>query len=472
MSTIDTLPRDSTGRQSLLKNPRFWLVVQMLGIVIVGFALGMWKGKMVIDSYDYIAVSRMPVREAWNSIRTLGYPLLLRLVAPLSPDYTIMPWVCLAMLCAVVFLLDAAIRRFGGSPWQAFAISTGFMYATLQRKYYYIESITSDFPAIVMAGATLACLLWVVAKPRQVAAWLGLAASLFASYQIRPVYLYLIPLAPCLGLLLRRNYCKRMGEPFRWAPFAIASAAASLVPYLAFCLVRFVVVGHFGLVSFAGCTLTGIAVELVDTDLAERELPQEYRPLAKAILKERERRGVQSIFQGKFRVSMKQYDDNCSTNVWRIAMPIGKRLYGDDLGVYNRKLASFSGEVIRRRPGKYLAWAAATFPWAAAKLVRYYWFIWIAVPLLAMLFLVRRKMLGRQARGCGADAAYHDAGLLACMTWFAVLVFLGHQCVLIASGVAIDSRHVVAAGLFVPPLLAFLILRELTLIRTARSRNA
>jgi tetrahydromethanopterin S-methyltransferase subunit B len=53
------------------------------------------------------------------------------------------------------------------------------------------------------------------------------------------------------------------------------------------------------------------------------------------------------------------------------------------------------------------------------------------------------------------------------MTWLAVLFFLGHEGVLIVSGLYSDSRYIVAAGTFVIPLLALLAFREGTLICAA-----
>ena len=88
----------------------------MLAILIVGFPLRLWKAVVVEDSLLYLDVSRMPLREALASIRTVGYPLFLRLVASISPEYAIVPLVHLAILCAVVFLLDGGLRRFGPRP--------------------------------------------------------------------------------------------------------------------------------------------------------------------------------------------------------------------------------------------------------------------------------------------------------------------------------------------------------------------
>ncbi len=107
---------------SLWQTPRFWLVVQMLLLVAGGSAAGLFDVQTFNDSTTYLAAAEMPLDELLCYHRTVGYPFLLRAVAPLSPDYHIIPWVHLAVLFTAVFLLDHAVRRFGASPWLAFAI--------------------------------------------------------------------------------------------------------------------------------------------------------------------------------------------------------------------------------------------------------------------------------------------------------------------------------------------------------------
>src|SRR5208283_3882209 len=102
-------------------------------------------------SESYIACSKMAWEPALCQARTLGYPLFLRAVALFSPDYAAVPWVQLAMLWPAVFLVDSAMRRFGATPWQAFAVGAGFMYGAIQQLWT-ISSVLTDFPAAVVAG--------------------------------------------------------------------------------------------------------------------------------------------------------------------------------------------------------------------------------------------------------------------------------------------------------------------------------
>lgn len=116
---------------TLLRCPRCWLAVQLAGVLLVAGLAGLGRLRMEPDSKSYVDASRAPLAEAMGGIRTLGYPLLLRGVAAVSPDYHLLPWVHLAMLPAVVFFFDFALRRFGVSPWAALAISSPLVYAAL-----------------------------------------------------------------------------------------------------------------------------------------------------------------------------------------------------------------------------------------------------------------------------------------------------------------------------------------------------
>ena len=170
-------------------------------------------------------------------------------------------------------------RRFGATPWQAFAASSGFLYGAVQLPWL-ISIVMTDFPAEVAAGMAVACVFWLAARPRNVLGWLGLAFFLAAAYHLRPAYLFLVPLAPCLGLVLRHIHAKSTGTPNRWQGFLSGLLAVALLPLLAFCTLRWMALGEFNLVSFGGFNSVGLAAELLDKHLVEHELPADFRPLA------------------------------------------------------------------------------------------------------------------------------------------------------------------------------------------------
>ena len=79
-------------------------------------------------------------------------------------------------------------------------------------------------------------------------------------------------------------------------------------PLLAYASFRWAVVNDFGLVAFGGDTTSGLAAALLDRRLVNQELPNEYRLLASAILRERQRRRLAPVFPGGLHMNMLQYD--------------------------------------------------------------------------------------------------------------------------------------------------------------------
>ncbi len=443
---------------ALLRCPRCWLALQLLAVILAAGLLGLGHVQRYNDSKSYITASQAPLAQALVGMRTLGYPLLLRGVAAVTPDYRLLPWVHLAMLVAAVFFFDFSLRRFGFSPWIALAISSAIIYAALPRRTP-VNALLADFPAMTLAVTTVACLLWVVAERKKILPWLALTVSLAAAYQVRPAYLFLIPLAPCLGVGFAFLWSKGRGEPRVWKGLLAGLLVVATLPLLTYSLWRLKMVGDFGLVSFAGYNLSGLAVELLDAPMIERELSEPYRPLARAILAERRRREMTPAFGPGLRVSLRQYEDNFSRNIYRIAVPAARGAYGPDPLVCNRQLGRFSREVIGLRPGRYLLWAAASFPRAVVKIFWFDWILWLLAPLAAMS-LAARLWLGRGRGGMSVVAAGvfpYPVGLLAALAATYFLAYMGLMCL---SGTYGDSRLVLPAGVFLPSLLAMLIVGQ------------
>ena len=523
---------------SLWRKPRFWLVVQMLLLVAVGSAVGLFDVRIFSDSPTYLAAADMPLDQLLRYHRTVGYPFLLRAVAPLSPDYRIIPWVHLAVFFPAVFLLDHAVRRFGASPWLAFAISTGFFWATLQNQA--VNYLGTDFLGVVMAAVAVSFLLWIIAslgelsldsrdatrrgdtvrrrsgipafdnppatrcvpamrqsscdKPpeplpddgrtwsseprtlnpepsapnarlRRTLPWIGLTVSLACAYHIRPAYLFLVGLVPCLGVVLLWIRTARVGAEFSWKRLASALCAVSILPYLGYCLARLVLVGHFGLVSFSGPGTAALAVELIDPRMVETELPQAWRPLAAEILAVRRHRGEESVFRGGGVIKLRQWELRYCDNIHEVVMPVADRRYGQDRITRNRELSEFSLKVISLRKAEYLLFLAYSFPRAMAKLVYCGWAVQVFGAAAVLLMAVRFWKFRHPPPAGSAPDDSADRGVKLAAFWLAALFLLANTWVIILVVPSI-SRHMLPAGVFVPSALAILIWQELGKIRT------
>ena len=121
-------------------------------------------------------------------------------------------WPCCRRPCS------SSIFRCGGSgflPGLALAISSPLVYAALPRRTP-VACLLSDFAAMMLAVMTVGCLLWVVAERRRILPWLALTLCLAAAYHVRPAYLFLVPLVPCLGVVFALVWSKGRALPPAW----------------------------------------------------------------------------------------------------------------------------------------------------------------------------------------------------------------------------------------------------------------
>jgi len=436
----------------LMRSPRFWLVAQMLGVLVVAAGSGQLTVREEPDSKSYVVASELAPAEMLDSFRTIGYPLLLKGVARVSGDLRIMPWLHLAAYLGAVFLFELAWRRFGASPGQACAAASGVLYTVFYSVG--ISYVLTDCLARALAVATMSFLLWVTASPKRVTGWVGLTVSLACTYHVRPAYLFLVPLTPCLGLVFLRIRTGWRGDRFRWFAPTLGLCGVSVVPYLAFCLMRLVMVGHFGLVSFAGCNLVAVAAELIDRDLVESRLPESLRPLGREILNRREARGVPSA-TGRGGIDLRQLEANYNTNFWDIALPAAMHLYGEDPVVINRRVADLSRAAILARKGLYVQFVVKNLAFALNKAVVLHAFGFLAF----LAFAVRVLVYPGPAPEPGIRTSGRHQGTMEALL-LGSLLFLLCKLLLVSLVELPLARYVLAAGVFVPSIFSVLIYQE------------
>jgi ankyrin repeat protein len=229
------------------------------------------------DSYFQVALS--PLAEALSGVRTLGYPLFHAFVASQGHGLPAYPEAQLFVLLPCVFLFGLGLRAYGLSGLAALAAASPLIWL-VPVEYVIPETLAKCF-AIAAAG----CLLW-AAGTRTLLPCLGLALSIFLAYQMRPAFLFLVAWVPAAWLFL---YTRRWGllHQAQWLRQFARCLAACALPLLLFCLMRLVVVGHFGLVSFGGQNTIGISIEMLDSQTVSH-LPAEDRPLGQLLARGRE----------------------------------------------------------------------------------------------------------------------------------------------------------------------------------------
>ena len=331
----------------LLGHPMVILAALALVSLGMSYAAHGFAPQATVDSDGYLNFDWSSPRAVLTSTRTFGYPLFLLAVRSISTDPRAVPiahWLA-GVLAAGIFyqgLVLAGYRK-GTALWATSTLL--FTRAMLKFAPWVLADSLASSLSIAAAGFFLGTL----APQGRWSMWIGLTLTTFLAYQTRPAYLFLVPLWPVVALwldgwLLRRSQQRQTVRRALWY------VSASILPFLLFGLLRFVVIGHFGIVSFEGYNLIGVVGQFLDEQTA-KELPDELRPLAELMLERRQQRSDAEP-PSDFYAMQRMYN----VTAWELAVPAAERLHGKSPVVINQALGRLSRELLVRHWRSYLRW--------------------------------------------------------------------------------------------------------------------
>lgn len=336
----------------LLRSPILWLCIAAVLVGLLLFRQGKFEYRLTPDTPSYLLLVESSLTDGLNSSRTLGYPLFLKALRMVSQDYRAVTMAQYAVHVLSVLVFYGGLRRLQVPPSAAGVAAAAILFS--KSLFELVPEIMTDSLSISLAVIAVSTLFYVLANPRNPAAWCALILSTAATYHVRPAYLFLIPLLPLLGFWLRALVLPRANFNGT-VRLVFGLSAATLVPLLAFCGLRLLFVGHFGLVSFGGYNIAGIAVQFVDDDLV-RELPEGSQELARQVLARRE-----TIENWEPPSDFYAMGRMYNPTVWEICFPAAQDVEGDDAVRINQALNDLSRATIRRRPSRYVRWLAWAF---------------------------------------------------------------------------------------------------------------
>lgn len=424
-------------------------------LAILGAACFVWFDVIVTgdprirvnpDSDTYLWFDFSSLTTMLLSIRTLGYPVMLRFFWEITDNIDYLPYFQLALFLLAGLIYFSAISLFTGSKWLGALASMPVYFSPFVVDYFNI--VSGDIVGCALMICTISMLILSAGKFRII--WLFLLTIfLLMTYQVRPVYLFLIPLVPILYLVL--SYVKHGAEGI-FGKFSVVIGVC-IVPFLAFCLLRLIVVGHFGLVSFGGYNVVGITASMIRPELIE-QLDGVNKEIAEDIFLERSSRGYRSV-QEKMAVQdpdlFEQWEKEYAVNIYTIAVPIMRARIlpeQDERGsakVVNELMMGLSREILLLEPYSYARWLVHQF-FTAVKtaFVSSTFSLWAGcialLALIARLVVMRRFVLAKFPR------RYHVAAIVGSG------MFLAGTLLVILVEPALD-RYIHPVGIFVPGLL-------------------
>jgi hypothetical protein len=396
------------------------------------------------------------LKAALSHHRTIGLPTLIRSLYSAGTSREAIPILGIVLYFLGVLLFYFAVRQSSGSTWFAFATAVPLPFAGVMNL---VNLLQPDFLASAFGLITVSCLILVVTNTRNWAAWVGIGLCVPLSYQFRPAAQFLVLLVPLFaGVFL---WLRRGSSLTAVLRLTALTAAVTLTPFLLFCMIRSATVGHFGLVSFGGSNLAASVVNFLDDDLVQ-EVPADSRDLARRILKQRQRRGWQTMRLDSDPV---EFFRQGSDNLFRIARNVAKiesrraaRQEGAEpvdpeinINVdLDRRLTALATHIIRLRPALYLNWIRHSFTYGLRQLFDH---IWIVGPALLLILSLPIAWFRRPSQEVPADSQKTFAGSRAAtLTMLAILAvgyFVAYLLVVSCTYFPFD-RYFVSLTLFIP----------------------
>jgi hypothetical protein len=333
-----------------LSRPAFWLVIQPLVVATWLWARDFFMPQVVADTPSYEGLDWASLTGVFSGIRPFGYPLFLRVAALFGEGHRAVPVLHFAIHVIAVWIFYWGMRHTGAWKWTSFFAASALFYSHNLLLPTMVSTVFADPLALSLAIASAGCLFEVLAKRRSTCGWIGVTVLTFLIYVVQPAYLFVIPLWPLVAILLLRFVVGRDISSSKFSQFSAAITASTVLPFLLFCTARWFIVGHFGLVSFGGYNVIGVAGQLLDEPTVEA-LSTDLRPLATSIL---QRRGRFDTWESPN--SFLAMERMFNPMVWDIAVPTARQLNEGDAVQINRQLARLSLQIVAQHPAEYARW--------------------------------------------------------------------------------------------------------------------
>lgn len=330
--------------------PEFWLVAASV-LVCAGTLLRSPVAEIAPDSREYLEFEWSSLQGVLSSPRTVGYPLFLQFCRLLGRPERVAPLLQVGALIAAVWVFFAGLCKAGFRTSVAACCAGALLLGRAGHEWG--SALLADSLAISLSLAAVGSFLATTSRAPGLWAWVGLTVCTMGAYHTRPAQLFLLPLWPALGWLLDRYLLRReVAFAARWRRVGWYCVVAG-VPFLAFCTLRAAAVGHWGLVSFGGYNIVGVAGQFLEEDMVPR-LSSDLQPLARDILDRRA--ALAAEYPRPDVVNIQTYEERFNPVVWRCAVPAARARYKADPAQVNRALSRLSREILTLRPFQYAHW--------------------------------------------------------------------------------------------------------------------
>ncbi|WP_010581621.1 hypothetical protein [Schlesneria paludicola] len=345
------------------------LVFQMLIIGITLSLTGRFNATMTDDSPGYLEFPFHSFDAALRDIRTPGYPSFLRLVTLATGSYEAAPTAQYFAFCGAILVFYFGLSRNVASGWSAAVIAGSLL--TTNILWLYVQTITTDTLAAAAGIAAMGFILQSHGHEGRTGwALAGVIASTTAAWLIRPAYLFLVLVVPIVRTLLHLKHAPREELTYgRIAQYGVKSLTLACVPVFCWCLLRLCLVQSFGVVSFGGYNLVGIAGQFLGSEQVA-QLPADLQPLARLALNYRDQLPANSLqMLDADKLNYLRIENNYDVTIWHVFTPAARELYGNDPSVMNTQLRKLATATLQSESRSYAVWLAKALRQGVYKIV-------------------------------------------------------------------------------------------------------
>lgn len=340
-------------------------------LLFASLAFAMATGRLtphhVDDTPSYLEYPFDSLSSALTSIRTPGYPALLRAMEG-TLGLSAVPAMQWIVACLAGWWFAVELGRWKASKvarWvSAFAIVFGCTSLDHQ------STLATDALAASIGVVTVTCVLrWVRRDRRHVDAGLVIVATMTA-IMLRPAYLSIIVWIAVMGIVLlppTRDVNRDTKPSLRSRILSTMRVSGCCVVLIfGWMTVRWVVVNDFGFLPFGHQNLAGLSLQMVSDDELKDIASQDPNPMVlKLVTQSLNRRIIAS--DARLTPPMSNYqqgpglptmtiENQWNDLIYQAVVPASIKLYPDDPIARHHAIGHLNRRIIQHYPGRYLRW--------------------------------------------------------------------------------------------------------------------
>ncbi|MFO0428345.1 MAG: hypothetical protein ACK526_17390 [Planctomyces sp.] len=344
------------------------LVLILIQIAVTGIWMsvsGRFTANEVIDSASYREFPWDSLQTILGDFRTPGYPAFLKALQwVVGAAASAIPLTQYLLYASAVMLMYFALYRFLEDSAKALAGASTLLYSNILHNF--CSDVSTDTIAAAVGLMVCGLLLLTLTDPR-IRWFVALGFAVVAGWQIRPAYLFLVPFVTVVTWVAGAP--KLQTAVKRRIPAVLIAGAIVSLPMIGYSMLRYSVTGHFGVVSFGGYNVAGIAGQFLVKDDIPLLSPDLQQMATEAI----ERRDSGQLRPGLYDdlpvMNYMRLEDRHDLTISFVLLNYGGRIPLNERAEVNRKLTRLARELIMLHPRAYLTWHVKAWRQAFRKLM-------------------------------------------------------------------------------------------------------